>query len=473
MKILGLQLCVFIASVGSLSGRHHYGHSPAHLVPLTRVYPKKAHSAAPRSSLRQHSLSKSRAKESSFFESENTRVTSHALSTLSSQHKRGHAYEIGPHGTIPLTNLRDSQYVGPVGVGTRHDSQPQEYVKVVFDTGSTNLWVSSELCTDYVCKDRHKYDHRQSVTYADPPSDAFPLDITFGTGELSGPQAVDSLSVGPYVVRNQTFAMIEHEFGSIFSQIPFEGILGLAFPSMAADGHIPFFDNVMQQNVLGGRNEFSFFFTKLPDQASAIFFGGVDDRFYEHPIKMFPVVQPHYWSIELLDFLIGNTSYATTAADPTPSFSSFFSRPHDGKPARARIDKLIIDTGTTYFTAPSSVNRSILQLMPGGPCASTKDYPDITYVLRDEEGEPFNLVIPAHVYMVTDDGEYCEPAFMAIDVPSEFGPAFLLGEVFMRHWHTTFDRGDGSPGAAFVGFAKAKHDPQAMMELEQTRAKYM
>jgi len=386
--------------------------------------------------------------------------------------KRGHAYDIAPHGTIALTNLKDSQYVGPIGVGTKSDNAPESYINVVFDTGSTNLWVGSVLCRDYVCRDRHKYDNAKSLTYVSPPSDSFPLDITFGTGELSGPQAVDSLSVGEYTVKNQTFAMIEHEIGSIFSQIPFEGILGLAFPSMAADGHVPFFDNVMKQNVLKGRNEFSFFFTKLPEQASAIFFGGVDKRFYDGEIRMFPVVQEHYWAIELMDFLIGGESYAV---EPAREYFSFFdstgpSRPKD---SGRRVERLIIDTGTTYFTAPPGIFDKILKLIPGNTCDKTKDYPDITYKLVDENGVQFDLVVPPSVYMVTDDGRYCEPSFMAIDVPSEYGPAFLLGEVFMRHWHTTFDRGDGSDRSAFVGFALAKHDSDAVRELEQERLKYM
>jgi pepsin A len=265
--------------------------------------------------------------------------------------------------------------------------------------------------------------------------------------------------------------MIEHEIGSIFSQIPFEGILGMAFPSMAADNHTPFFDNVMQQNVLQGRNEFSFFFTKLPNKASAIFFGGVDNRFYEGKIRMFPVVQPHYWAIQLADFLIGNTSYAMD--DTVSFFENFYDHKDSSKPTPKKIDKLIVDTGTTYFTAPSGLTSKILRLLPGARCDDIKSYPNITYKLIDEEGSPYDLVVPPSVYMVTDDGDWCEPAFMAIDVPSQYGPALLLGEVFMRHWHTTFDRGDGSDGSAFVGFALAKHDADAMNELETIRRTYI
>ena len=34
--------------------------------------------------------------------------------------------------------------------------------------------------------------------------------------------------------------------------------------------------------------------------------GGVDKDLYEGPITMFPVVQLHYWSIELVEFKIGD-----------------------------------------------------------------------------------------------------------------------------------------------------------------------
>jgi pepsin A len=381
-------------------------------------------------------------------------VTESQFDFLQNSRKEGVLYAISSQGIIPLTNLRDSQYVGPIGVGTNSDGTDQTHVNVVFDTGSTNMWVSSTLCEKQICRDRNKFDPLQSVTFLEKPDSD--LDIPFGTGELVGKQGIDAFSVGPYKVVNQTFALIANEIGPIFSQIPFEGILGLGFPSLAVDGHLPFFDSIMAQNVLSGHNEFSFYFTKLPMQASAVFFGGVDDRFYEDKIRLFPVIQEHYWTIELLDFMIGNQTYAEI---PKESYH------HAG----AKITKLIVDTGTTYFTAPPGLAEVILEKIPGTECQEISKYPDITYVLKDQYGEKFNLVISPKVYMVGTGTGYCEPAFMAIPVPDEFGPAFLLGEVFMREFHTTFDRGDGSPGSAYVGFAKAKHDTEAISELLKGR----
>ena len=44
-------------------------------------------------------------------------------------------------------------------------------------------------------------------------------------------------------------------------------------------------------------------------QVSAIFFGGVDPRFFEPPIHMFPVVREHYWEVELDAIYVGEKKF--------------------------------------------------------------------------------------------------------------------------------------------------------------------
>jgi len=372
------------------------------------------------------------------------------------------SWQVSVNGVIPLKNLRDSQYVGPVGVGTNKDGSPESEINVVFDTGSTNLWIASTLCQSDDCSARARYNKDASSTATDP-SEPVHLDITFGTGELRGPQGIDDFHVGPYTVKAQTFGMIEDEVGEVFHEIPFEGILGLAFPSMSARGVQPFFDTVMEQNVLHGHNEISFYMTRMPDTTSAVFFGGVDDRFFSGNIVYFPVVQEHYWSCDLIDFRIGDKSHVDfmemggdlPVSDVETNDSGSDSL-IEFRSTQERVGKLILDTGTTYFTAPPGLFQKIMDRLPYASCAGVAKYPDLHYIMKDTEGQVHDIAIPPSTYMVSSYGDnWCDLSFMEIPVPDEYGPAFLMGEVFMREWYTVFSRGSGSPGSASIGFAKA------------------
>jgi len=349
--------------------------------------------------------------------------------------------------TTPLED-RISEYIGVIGVGTGDGGKPQFQARVVFDTGSTNLWVASVLCSSYPCNAETKrrfYDPAKSTTQEawyqkGVRADDKDIDVTFGTGELVGPLHVDTYRVGDIVVHRQPFAMIRKMNGDVFAAFEFEGILGLGFRSMSFAGIDPFFDRVIEQKLLP-RNEFAFFFNADHSQPSALLWGGVDKDYYHGPIRMFPVVQAHYWAVELVDFRIGNQSLAK-----------------DTK-------RLIFDTGTTYFTAPTAMLNDIFAKIPEAPCSQTEKYEPLTFVLRGSDQSTYDLVVPHETYMIGGaDGAACQPAFMRLDITNEYGPAMILGEVFMRTFFTVFSRGDGDVKNAKIGIAKAKTGPMPKLQ---------
>ena len=117
----------------------------------------------------------------------------------------------------------------------------------VFDTGSTNCWVSSVKCTTGACDGLQKrnrsghaslYDPERSVT-SNPTwrlshpqwnnsehnislledeetlYEPYPVHIKFGTGEISGTTQRDTIHFGPVEVTGQVFGMIEKEKGDV------------------------------------------------------------------------------------------------------------------------------------------------------------------------------------------------------------------------------------------------------------------
>eukprot|EP00913_Durusdinium_trenchii_P027807 g26074.t1 len=253
--------------------------------------------------------------------------------------------------------------------------------------------------------------------------------------EDGGPLHVDTYHVGPMQVDHQPFGMIREMSGEVFASFPFEGILGLAFPSLSFAHIEPFFERVIKNKLLR-QNEFAFYLNVDSNRPSALLWGGVDKDLYEGDIVMFPVVKPHYWALELVDFRrrIGNRSLL----GKKPTY-------------------LIVDTGTTYFTAPESIYGAIMDSFPEAPCSHVeKTYLPLTYVLRSGPSSTWDLKVSQETYMVGDDADNCMPAFMRLDIKKEFGPAMILGEVFMRHFFTVFSRGSGDLNEAKVGFAPAK-----------------
>lgn len=120
----------------------------------------------------------------------------------------------------------------------------------------------------------------------------------FGTGELNGEVNQDAVYLGGIEVEDQDFAEIVQETGSVFENSGFDGIVGLAYPSMAAYNFNPLVDNVMKQKKLD-HNQFSFYLSpKEGAEESLIIFGGYDVDLMEGGLKYHSVIDKYYWMIK-------------------------------------------------------------------------------------------------------------------------------------------------------------------------------
>ncbi|XP_062206289.1 aspartic proteinase oryzasin-1-like [Phragmites australis] len=203
---------------------------------------------------------------------------------------------------VALKNYVNAQYFGQIGVGC-----PPQNFTVVFDTGSSNLWVPSAKCIfSLACFFHPKYESRQSSTYKE---NGTPASIHYGTGAISGFYSEDQVTVGNLVVQNQEFIEATYEPGFTFLAAKFDGILGLGFKEISVEGSVPVWYNMVGQGLVK-EPVFSFWLNRNPKEQDGgeIVFGGADPSHYKGSHTYTRVTRKGYWQFEMGDFLIGGKS---------------------------------------------------------------------------------------------------------------------------------------------------------------------
>ena len=94
----------------------------------------------------------------------------------------------------------DVQFYGQIYIGT-----PPRLFKVVFDTGSSDLWVPSSKSKSFANKLHHKYNSEKSTSYI---KDKRPFSIKYGTGSVEGFLSIDTVHLGGIEIPNITFGEV-------------------------------------------------------------------------------------------------------------------------------------------------------------------------------------------------------------------------------------------------------------------------
>lgn len=203
---------------------------------------------------------------------------------------------------VPLVNYLDAQYVGEIGIG----SPPQNFT-VIFDTGSSNLWVPSAKCyLSIACYFHSRYKSSKSSTYAANGKSA---QITYGSGSISGFFSKDNIVVGDFVVKNQDFIEATREGSLTFVLAKFDGLLGLGFQEISVGNATPVWSTMAEQGLLND-DVFSFWLNRDMDAevGGELVFGGVDKKHYKGKHTYVPVTKKGYWQFQMGDLIIGNQS---------------------------------------------------------------------------------------------------------------------------------------------------------------------
>eukprot|EP01084_Bolivina_argentea_P256060 430979_1 len=312
---------------------------------------------------------------------------------------------------VKISNFMDAQYYGPIEVGT-----PAQKFKVVYDTGSANLWVPAHNCS-LTCWFHPRFESSKSTTYA---VNGTIFDIMYGSGPVNGYEGDDTVTVGGMQVTGQTFAQITNAsgLGEAFLVGKFGGIMGLGFPTISVTRATPVFFNMINQHP-NMEKKFAFYLSSTSGNKGAFTMGGVDTSRFTGELKHTPLTSETYWETHMTKFQIGNN---TLVSGP---------------------QRIICDSGTSAITAPTEHVSAIAamlnatQIMPGRytvSCAAVPTMPNLQITIGGNVWE-----ISPSDYIDNDEDIECILLIMGLDVPKPMGPLYIMGDVFMRKVYTIFD----------------------------------
>jgi phytepsin len=196
-----------------------------------------------------------------------------------------------------------AQYYGAIEIGS-----PKQEFTVVFDTGSSNLWVPSSKChLSLACFFHHRYQSSRSTSYK---ADGTSFSIQYGTGSLQGFLSVDDVTLGDLTVKGQTFAEATKEPSITFLAAKCDGILGLGFKEISVNRVEPVWYNLLNQKLVQ-EPVFSFWLNRNASKekkGGELVLGGVDPDHFRGEHTYTPVTRKAYWQFEMGDVLLGGDS---------------------------------------------------------------------------------------------------------------------------------------------------------------------
>ncbi|KAL5501961.1 hypothetical protein EMCRGX_G008646 [Ephydatia muelleri] len=328
----------------------------------------------------------------------------------------------------PLTDYLDLQYFGNITIGT-----PPQNFSVIFDTGSSNLWVPSSECpvSDKACDNHNRYYHNESSSYV---SNGEKFSIQYGSGACAGFLSQDSVTIAGLTATNQIFGEVTKLPDKDFFDDRFDGILGMAWPAIAVDNVAPVFNTLVTLGVVT-KPVFGFYLDRNEKGklGGELLLGGTDPAHYVGELGYVSLSQQTYWQFPMDSVAVPDVPLCSGGC------------------------QAIADTGTSLIIGPplevSKLNQAVgAQCDSQGncvlDCGKISQLPPVTFTIG---GAPYVLYGPDYSVNITDQGQtMCLSGFQGVDL-SQAGIDWILGDVFIGIYYTEFDVGNKR-----IGFARAK-----------------
>jgi len=326
--------------------------------------------------------------------------------------------------TVVINDYQDAQYYGSIDIGT-----PAQSMRVVYDTGSSNLWVNNIKPGFF--SSHKRYVRSDSSSYVKNGST---FNIAYGSGPVAGQYSRDTVSIAGVTLDNYLFAEADDVsgLGPAWAAGHFDGISGMGWDDISVDG----VETPLRAMVNSGHldeNVFAFYLGANSADGELVI-GGVNSAHYTGdftyvPLKSMTQGLLGYWELDLDDIQIGGASVSTCR-------------------------KGIVDSGTSLMVLPSGDIAAVAAAV-GAKVVSRIPPFNREYTMTCGAGPNIDFVISGQSYSLTnsdyalDSGGSCLFGFQGMDIPAPVGPLAILGDIFMRAHYVKFDVDNKR-----IGFAK-------------------
>uniref|UniRef100_A0A7I4YJX8 Peptidase A1 domain-containing protein n=1 Tax=Haemonchus contortus TaxID=6289 RepID=A0A7I4YJX8_HAECO len=327
-----------------------------------------------------------------------------------------------PYGSSEiLYNYLDMQYYGSIQIGA-----PPQIFTVIFDTGSSNLWVPCANCLETAdfCQTHSKFNCKESLTCI---QEHRPFNLTYGIGSAKGPRYSDTVCIdtNPNHCFRQEFVCAQrvHEMDGTKP----DGILGMAWPSLSQGSITTPLQHLFANKMACPQAVFAFWLNRNSIEGGELTLCGTDPSRYQDPIIWVPLISESYWSV-----LLGGIFIRAESGDTLQITGNFSAS---------------IDSGTSFIVGPSENIQKILDFigvmeLEVIDCSAVPSYPTVFFKLG---GYEFKL--EGQHYILEQSHGKCYLAFQKN--PSKDDGSWTFGDAFMSNFYTVFDYANKS-----VGFAK-------------------
>ncbi|CCW66038.1 unnamed protein product [Phytomonas sp. Hart1] len=322
-------------------------------------------------------------------------------------------------GRISINNDLGIQFYGTISVGS-----PAKEFKVLFDTGSSEMWLPTVKTN--MCRSKKSYSSQKSTSST---PDGREFSENYNSGFLKGVFVKDKICLASFTIEH-IFAEVDDVsgLGEMYVNSKWDGVVGMALPSLSKYNIRPTIFSLFDANTYLAK-QFAFYLPKNPKKDGELIIGGYDPKLFKGDLIPVEVTSTTYWTVDISSVTIGNNVISDKVTG-------------------------ILDSGSSFIKVPKNVFHVIVKatgaILKEGiytvDCKKVYSLPKIELEIAGKKWTFFNKD-----YIIKIGSDAC--VFGMFPENSVFfdNKAWILGDVFLKHVYTVFDADKST-----VSFAYAK-----------------